>query len=68
MNPIFIYLFSETIGRQWLNGTVAIFTTGGLEMTGASAAVASIVTALATFALEWYLCYWLYRRKILIKI
>lgn len=68
MNPIFIYLFSETIGRQWLNRTVAIFTTGGLEMAGVSEAIASVFTALVVFALQWYLCYWLYRRKVLIKI
>jgi len=68
MNPIFIYLFSETIGRQWLNRTVAIFTTGGLKMAGVSEAIASVFTALVVFALQWYLCHWLYRHKILIKI
>src|SRR5690606_35564129 len=25
INPIFIYLFSQTIGTQWLNGTIAVF-------------------------------------------
>lgn len=30
MNAIFIYIFFETLGMQWLNGTVGIFTSGML--------------------------------------
>jgi predicted acyltransferase len=68
MNPIFIYLFSESIGRQWFNGTVAIFTHGWLQPFGLSEATLAILTASAVLALEWSLCYWLFKRKILIKI
>ncbi|MDC0936090.1 DUF5009 domain-containing protein [Pirellulales bacterium] len=68
MNPIFIYLFSESIGRQWLNDTVAIFTDGALKPLGTSESVLGVVAALTVLALEWRLCYWLYKRKILIKI
>jgi len=28
----------------------------------------ALLTALASLAVHWYLCYWLYKRKILIKI
>ena len=66
MNPLFIYLFSETVARQWFNGTVAIFTTGFLGWMGTAAL--GVVTALVVLGLEWYLCYWLYERNIFIKL
>ena len=65
MNSIFIYLFSNAAG-DWFHDLVGIFTTGFLGWTGSVSA--SIITALATLGLEWYLCYWLYRRKIFFKI
>ena len=68
VNPIFIYLFSRTIGGQWFNKTVAIFTEGFLKPLGIPVGTLHVVTALTVLALEWWLCYWLYRRKILIKI
>jgi len=52
MNPLFIYLFSHTVGRQWFNDAVAIFTNGFLEWTGATA-TAGVVTALVVLGLEW---------------
>ena len=66
MNPLFIYLFSQTVARQWLVETVAIFTTGFLGWMGGAAL--GIVTALVVLGIEWYLCYWLYKRKIFIKL
>lgn len=67
MNSIFIYLFSNTIGPRWLNGFVEIFTLGFLSSWTADAWIA-ILTALASLAIQWYLCYWLYQRRLLIKI
>jgi predicted acyltransferase len=68
MNPIFIYLFSETVGKQWFNGFVAIFSGGVLGWVGVAGSAAVVLNALAALALEWYLCYWLYQRRILIRI
>ena len=68
MNSIFIYMFSETVGKQWFNGFVAIFAQGFLGWFGVLGATAVVVSALTALALEWYLCYWLYERRILIKI
>ncbi len=67
MNSIFIYLFNNTIGPRWLNGFVEIFTQGFL---GGILPIAwvGLLTALVSLAVQWYLCYWLYQRKILIKI
>ena len=68
MNSIFIYIFTQTVGYQWVNETVAIFTDGVLDWFGSGEAVKAFVAALVVLALEWYLCYWLYRRKVFIKV
>jgi predicted acyltransferase len=64
MNSIFIYLFFETLGAQWLDGVVAIFVTGALG----TALFVHVVSAFLTLLVEWYICYWLYQHKIFIKI
>ena len=56
MNAIFLYLFFETVGAQWVNGVVAIFVPF------------KVLSALVTWFLEWYLCYWLYRKQIFFKL
>jgi len=56
MNAIFIYLFFETVGAQWFNGVVAIFVP------------TQLLAALVTLLLEWYLCYWLYKKQIFFKL
>lgn len=68
MNPIFIYVFSSTIGRKWLNEFTPIFVKG---IMGPFVESTGIIDGLSTFlalSFEWYLCYWLYKRKIFIKI
>lgn len=68
MNSIFIYMFFETLGHQWLNGVVAIFVKGFIGFAGVSENILSVLAALTTLFLEWYLCYWLYKRKIFFKL
>lgn len=68
MNPIFIYLFFETIGKQWLNGVSAIFVGQSIASVGIPDNAVLIIVALATLFAEWYLCYWLYKRKIFFKL
>jgi predicted acyltransferase len=68
MNAIFIYLIYETVGHLWLNGVVAIFVKGFTEMAGTPEKIQNLLSALTTFFLELYLCYWLYKRKVYIKI
>jgi predicted acyltransferase len=68
MNAIFIYLFFETAGIQWLNGTVSIFSNGVLFWLGIPVKVAAVISALVTLMVEWCLCYWLYKRKIFFKL
>jgi predicted acyltransferase len=67
-NSIFIYLFAQTAGGQWLNPFVAIFSKGLLEWTGLPEFVLNLVTSLTILLTEWALCYWLYKRKIFFRI
>ncbi len=66
MNPIFIYLFTETGGARWLDRLARPFTVGLFSWAGRLPA--EIATSLAVWAMLWSMCFWLYRRKILIKI
>lgn len=66
MNSIFIYIFFEIGGARLLDRIVSPFSTmifsWGGEMTVA------MITSLGVWAAMWYLCYWLYRNKMFIKI
>jgi len=68
MNPIFIYLFSETIGKDWLGGLVMVFTDGIGSMTGLSETSIGVINAFIVLRIFWYLCYILYKKRIFIKI
>ncbi len=68
INPIFIYIFSRTIGKMWLYETVAMFTKGLLRQLNTSEGITNLMTYVTILGLEWYLCYWLYKKRILIKI
>jgi predicted acyltransferase len=66
MNSFFIYLFTESGGTSWVIRLVRPFTAG---FTGwAGKLPAEITTSLVAWAVLWSMCYWLYRRKIVIKI
>jgi predicted acyltransferase len=66
MNPLFIYLFSQTGGGDWLRRIAAPFSEGIFGWAGEWPA--QLATSLAAWGLLWAICYWLYRRKIFIKI
>ena len=66
MNSIFIYLFFEVggadlLGEIFVPFTKAFFSWGG-ELT------VGVITSLAVWAGCWYLCYWLYKKRVFIKI
>jgi len=67
-NSIFIYVFFNTVGGQWLNEFIAIFSKGMLRWTGASDFILNVFTCLTILFVEWGLCYWLYKRKIFFRI
>ena len=68
MNSIFIYVFMGTVGEQWLNDFVAIFTEGILNWFGATEFVMKLITSLTILALEWLLSYYLFIKKIFFRI
>ncbi len=66
MNSIFIYLFFSIGGADLISKIIApfsrlLFSWGGDLTVG-------IITSLAVWAALWYLCYWLYKNKLFIKI
>jgi len=63
MNCIFIYSFSQVL-RGWLARGVGNFT-GKFAFLGDAGA---IPLNLVVMGIMWYLCYWLYQRKIFFKI
>jgi predicted acyltransferase len=68
LNPIFIYVFSRTVGRGFLNDFIPIFTKGFMSWFVYSEGIINFATYISILGIEWYLCYWLYKRKIIIKI
>ena len=68
MNSIFIYILFSTLGYNFLNKAVGLFPRDILDWLGASTNVQAFFAALATLFVEWYICYWLYKRKIFFKL
>ena len=66
MNSIFIYIFVHTHGSKWLEGIISPFSRGLFGWMGEIPA--QIVTALILLISLWGICYWLYRKKLFIKI
>ena len=67
MNSIFIYLFAEVLGG-WLSDFVHIFNDGIIGVLGWSPEALAVTNALFVLAIMWYLCYFLYKKRIFFKI
>jgi predicted acyltransferase len=66
INSLFIYLFSGTGGAWWFRRVAGTFI---MELfTWAGQIPAGIITSLVVWGMLWYLCFWLYRKRIFIKI
>jgi predicted acyltransferase len=66
MNCIFIYLFFEAGGASLVYRIFTPFTTTLLSWAGEI--TVGIFTSIAVWASLWYMCYWLYKNKLFIKI
>jgi predicted acyltransferase len=66
MNPLFIYLFGHVGGAGFIEEIIHPFSMALFGWMGEL--TAKILTAAAVLFLMWYICYWLYKRKIYIKI
>jgi len=68
MNSLFLYLFFEIIGARWFNEYITRISSGLLNLLNLPSLLVQIGASLSIFALEWSLCYFLYRKKIFFKI
>ncbi len=66
MNSLFIYMFTNTGGSGWFQRIARPFTMGLFAWAGELNA--AVVTSLVVWGMLWYLCYWFYKHRILIKI
>lgn len=68
MNSLFIYLFFEIVGNRWFNNYIGALSNGLMGLAGMPTSLMGIITALLIFALEWGLCWFLYKKGIFFKI
>jgi predicted acyltransferase len=68
MNAIFIYLFFETVGYRWLRPTIYIFIGGFSSLLHMSNSLAYFINTLVVWFIYWYLCFWLSKNRIFIKL
>ena len=66
MNSIFIYMFFMLGGAEIFTRSFNPFTTALFSWMGP--VWVSIITSLIVWAALWYVCYWLYKNKLFIKI
>lgn len=68
MNSLFIYLFFEIVGHRWFNEYVGAIAQGLMVLIHVPHALMMIITSLVIFALEWSLCWFLYKKGIFFKV
>jgi predicted acyltransferase len=68
MNSIFLYLFFEIVGDRWFTAYASSISNGVLGWFHTPQMLALIISSLFVFALMWYLCYFLYRKRIFFKL
>lgn len=68
MNSIFIYLFFEIVGDRWFTGYITAIANGITQPLHPPALLQGIFAALCVFGLEWGLCWFLYRKKIFLRV
>jgi predicted acyltransferase len=66
MNCIFIYLLFSMGGAEIIRRFFTPFSTSFFSWAGEI--TAAIIASLCTWAALWYICYWLYKNKLFIKI
>lgn len=68
MNSLFIYLFIEIVAGRWFTEYMGAITNGLMMLADVPENLMLILTSLIIFALEWGLCYFLYKRGIFFKV
>jgi hypothetical protein len=65
---LFIYLFFEIVGHRWFNGYIGALSNGLLGFIHTPDILSKIISSLCIFALEWGMCYFLYKKKIFFTV
>ena len=68
MNSIFIYLFFEIVGDRWFTGYISAISNGLMGFIHTPEMLKLIISSLCVFTVEWFLCYFLYKKKIFFKL
>jgi hypothetical protein len=63
MNSLLVYGVGEIL-RGWINTSVMVFT-GGFKFVGT---LAPVVQSCVVLCIIWYLTYWLYQRKVFLRV
>lgn len=66
VNPLFIYVFASIGGASFLRKIVDSFSVSLFTWTGEW--WLNVISAAMVLAIMWYLCYWLYKKKIFFKV
>ena len=66
MNPLFIYLYAHVGGANLIKDVVLPFSNALFGWTGELGA--NIILSIIVLYLLWYVCYWLYKKNIFIRI
>ncbi len=66
MNSLFIYLFAHVGGSKFIQNIIYPFSMALFGWTGEASA--NLITGIIVVYLLWYICNWMYKRKIFIKI
>lgn len=65
VNSIFIYMFNILLGG-WLESFVGVYTAPLQELMGE--VIVAVLTVNMALLAKWYICYWMYKRGVFIKI
>ena len=68
MNSIFIYLFFEIVGDRWFTGYISSIANGVMMPLHLAGLLQGVIASLCVFALEWGLCWFLWKKKIFFRV
>ena len=66
MNSLFIYLFAHVGGTNLIRRVIEPFSSAAFAFGGVQ--IATIMTNLLTLFGLWFICYWLYKHRVFVKI
>lgn len=68
MNSIFIYVFIESVGGQWVVPTIRIFNDGFLAGLGLGHTTLLITNSIFAWSFFWFICWFLNKHRIYFRI